>query len=539
MSSRSSAFLPAGIMTFGSNVGAVLPLAADAPAVRQLGAESWIAGYRWPVSDVEYNEITESIWGRLAALCASLGADQQHVLLADSGYFAYVTNYLHYRVAVAREPHIVACGPARSLLHPNWRALTAVYDDLEASKFYWSLRSIGKNAVMRRGVFGRRHVADPNLSQWVLGSTHRLMNEYLTSIRTNFTYVYAAQILPRRIRHPSNGTCEAAEAGIELVRRSTDVARLMGAEIDLDRLFGAVRHRMVGIDQRISQARELKFAPACVYSGQLGTSLHRAIAFGLRQRGCRIVGFSHGNDVRHSPLPILGATLYSQCNEFVCPTNGSVPLHEEEYRLSGLSTRFPVVFKSANSRLFRQFRDASFNHRRPASDGSRNVMIIGFPMNANRYAYSPGDFWAMNLDFEIRAAMTLRRAGIRVLYKAHPDRLAEVEGILDSYVDEVVVDPFESTWQMADVYLFPTITTSTFGIALSSAKPVVALDLPGRKWSHHARQLLSKRVKFIEAVLDQNNRIVVDERKLVNAVCEDIAEIDGSFFASYLAPDEG
>jgi hypothetical protein len=143
-------------------------------------------------------------------------------------------------------------------------------------------------------------------------------------------------------------------------------------------------------------------------------------------------------------------------------------------------------------------------------------MIIGYPMEITRYQYSAADFFYFQLDLEIRLAKLLKDQGYRVIYKAHPDNVDRIEGVFDNIVDEILVDPFEKTYQSADVFLFGCMTSTTFGYAVNTNKPIYLLDIEGQYWNKGVHKLLQKRCTMVTSFFDKSNRIIFDEDYIID-----------------------
>jgi hypothetical protein len=146
------------------------------------------------------------------------------------------------------------------------------------------------------------------------------------------------------------------------------------------------------------------------------------------------------------------------------------------------------------------------------------VMVMGFPMNAIRYPYSSGDFFLLQLDLELRILRVLKEHGFRVLYKVHPERKKEAEGVYDGACDRVLSNAFETMWEEADAVVYPTTSSSTFGYSLCTNRPLIALDLSGKRWNREPYDLLKKRCTMVPAWFTERNRVDFDEKGLLEAL---------------------
>ena len=103
-------------------------------------------------------------------------------------------------------------------------------------------------------------------------------------------------------------------------------------------------------------------------------------------------------------------------------------------------------------------------------------MLVGFPFDPSRYDIENNLFFYKILLLEYQLIKTLKDSGYHVIYKAHPDRLSEVQGLFNDLVDEYFSKPFEQVWRSSDLILF-TYTT----ILLQSStrlRPSASADFP-------------------------------------------------------------
>ena len=129
-------------------------------------------------------------------------------------------------------------------------------------------------------------------------------------------------------------------------------------------------------------------------------------------------------------------------------------------------------------------------------------------------------FFYFQLDLEIKLAKLLNKNGYRVIYKVHPDRADSVKGIFDDIVDEILVTPFEKTYQFADAIVFGCLTSTTFGYAVNTNKPIYLLDIEGQFWNKGVRKLLQKRCTMVTSFFDKSNRIIFDEDYIIDKLKE-------------------
>jgi hypothetical protein len=148
------------------------------------------------------------------------------------------------------------------------------------------------------------------------------------------------------------------------------------------------------------------------------------------------------------------------------------------------------------------------------------VMIMGYPCEPTRYLNGKGLFFYQQIDLEYQIISILKEEGKRIVYKAHPERLSEIEGIFSHLVDEVIVDSFEKVWEEADLLIFTYSETTTFGYALTTNIPIILLDAEGDMRDSSDMKLFDKRVIRIPAKINKNTQINFDKNILIKAVTQ-------------------
>ena len=147
------------------------------------------------------------------------------------------------------------------------------------------------------------------------------------------------------------------------------------------------------------------------------------------------------------------------------------------------------------------------------------VMLIGSAYYAQYRKPLLSGAPLVRLDLELCLIDFLKGAGYEVLYKAHPDRLPEIDGIFEGRA-KVIKGYFQNCLNKADIFLFRDIRTSSFLYALCSNKRIVVLDLAFKLTNPfpQAMELLKKRIEIVKTTTDKRNRIIFDEAELLTAL---------------------
>lgn len=130
---------------------------------------------------------------------------------------------------------------------------------------------------------------------------------------------------------------------------------------------------------------------------------------------------------------------------------------------------------------------------------------MGYPMNLYRDLDEGYMFFDYKFRLEVYLAKTLHAFGHTVVYKAHPDRLKEISGLMDDFVHEIIADPFEKVWRKAEVLIFTYVSTTTFCYALNLPIPIVLVEVEGSTpWYNDMKELVEKRVAIVSAKIDSD-----------------------------------
>ena len=216
-----------------------------------------------------------------------------------------------------------------------------------------------------------------------------------------------------------------------------------------------------------------------------------------------IQGNSHEKDSLH-------------CKKFAVPTSAIKDSYEENYSKKTLAQLNSIDYFSVNTSFYRDFYNKSLMKK--SKNRIRRVMVIGYPMTPFRPMEEVGLFFYFRLEFEYKILSFLKKNGFEVIYKVHPDRANEIEGFYSDVVDKFIKDPFEDVYDYADAFVFGLTSTSTFGYALCTNKPITLFDIHGSKWNQNKKNQLKKRVTFVDAKLSRAQKITFSEEDLINSL---------------------
>jgi hypothetical protein len=277
-------------------------------------------------------------------------------------------------------------------------------------------------------------------------------------------------------------------------------------------------------------SHSLKFAKYCatgpLLSDGLGLPFNRTLLAAWRLSGQKTIGFPHGNTFATCYDPIhIDADGLSIVNEIYASSKGQAHLLQALAKDHSRGLKMATVTHPQSSFYIDLFNTLQSE---PKITSIKRVMLIGFPLNKFIYPSFPSNHAFSNLHLDIRLAKLLKQHGYTVLYKAHPDKLEEAEGLLNSYVDEFITERFETAYQQADCFIFSYSRTSTFGFAMLTNRPILLMNLDDVFWYPQAREQTQKRCHFIPAKADDCDRILFNAHDVTSALNSALAPIDYS-----------
>ncbi len=162
-------------------------------------------------------------------------------------------------------------------------------------------------------------------------------------------------------------------------------------------------------------------------------------------------------------------------------------------------------------------------------------MVVEYPLTEFHHRLS-FLFWPYQLALTLRLGLLCRRLGVTAVLKRHPDRLTESMGVYDAHFDQLLAAPFEEVCSQADAFIFPSIASTTFAVALLTNRPVIFFETALLDVWEELHAPLKKRCRVIPAWTDEEDRLVFDEKALADALRRPPEAPDTQFLEEYLFP---
>ena len=501
----------------------------DIFGVKKVGVEKWQEAFFWPVSDREYFSFTDQIGNSFHEEMQKGSRTLRDVLLSHTGLIQQYGMVLHALVVVDRLKEaghdVFLHDESRyysEILTGNFKCQPSLLEVKSAERAKNRIKQIAKFLLKNRFSSGSLLKAFRDHKVGVsLGSFVRLKREYCSKndlLVTHKSYVDFLQWAAPQ------GRARVGEIEDVVQNIVGNIARLTGnMGFTLDSALKAYLRELgrwplshsYSLYQGIVQSYPKRID--LLLLSEVAKPINKTICFALKRKfNTKVVGFEHGNTFGSLLSRYFAPNELAHCDEYIVAASKSIPNFREAQRTARLPYGTETQISSMNTNYYRVLAERS--KTLPASAKIRRVMLIGFPMNQNRYMDFPGHFSLFHLDLELRLLAFMKQRGFKTIYKAHPDRLREVKGVFERFSDEIRAEVFEEVYHTCDAYLFGHTDTSTFGIAVCTNKPIIVIEIEGKPWKGNAHELVSKRCRMVPARIDNKCRILFDEYTLEEAL---------------------
>ncbi len=528
----------------------------DIFAIKEYGVDKWHEEFFWPVSDDEfislYNDITQCLVDEInnQQRQAKIPLIIQHQFLnmeyANFLHALKVINkfrplnmdlfysndtwwYKNLVLGKSIDTHLANIVPAKD----RYPVLSETINPLIKTIFY-NLNILPSINAIKTGEAVK-----------LLGSISPLLKQYLKMYVKQPVFYSSQQEwlskgdlsykLPENLRNALRSCSQSISNRLALISEKIGIPLPDGYRRHLERLtekeLSNTSNMLHLVKQRIKNHSKIH-----LLMPSRGNPFYLTIGMAVQEFGGRVTNFAHGGETGFLNLPILLASRFDTptVNTFVTYTEESAALYERIKGNHSLCKNNPMKIISGESNEYSKICARLKKKRLP--EQIKRVMIIGYPHSQRRRPLV-GAFSLLRLDLELRLLEALRRAGYKVLYKAHPDRISEIEGIFANRC-QVVKGHLQEHLDEADAFLFPSVTTTAFSMALCTNKPIITLDLSykGQQPFSEAMELLRRRCKIVTTKFDQRNRVTFNEDELLDAVSSRPEEPDNGFIEKYMFP---
>jgi hypothetical protein len=306
-----------------------------------------------------------------------------------------------------------------------------------------------------------------------------------------------------------------------LIKKQYPVANSKRFEKIEDAIFEFVMHGLIFFNRNHRILRKIK--PKVMLVTGLGNPVNRLFASVWRSLGGEVIGFGHGNAFYYGCPEIFTEDCLLFADHYVAHSNGQAKILNDLAEKISLEIKLPKITHDTENCYFPLFQ--KLQRRSVVVNKIKKIMLVGMPMDDYLYPNIPIHHCLEYLHLELQLVRIMKSAGYYVIYKAHPDRLEEIEGVFDNYVDMVITERFEDVFDQADCLVFSYGGTS-FGFALLTKKPIVCMNINDRLINPRVLESMKKRCSMIEPQLDYSGRLIFKENEVINAVETSLVNIN-------------
>jgi len=492
---------------------ALIPL--DINAIQKIGLKKWQDFFYWPISDEVYFDLLDNLWDNFDELSESASPIMRDILLADSKFISFIATYIHYQavksICEKDKKQIIFSELIEGYINPEWGEITKVnlINDTNIEKFTLQFKRFIKRIALNRDltIFDQFTGLFNKADAWSLGSNSKSKSAYLKKNKLYCDHHYVTTLIDRNFSKVNEVNLDSIEKLITnyLNKVSKYCEKFNSLTLPIEEIKDCWLSRLNYMMRIYTYIQNKKYVPKYLILTEVARPSHKVIALALQSKGCKVIGFSHGNSLGNIKRRETAYNEYLHCNIFVCPTKKSASLRKIEFLINNLSTDRDTQFQSIDLPLYKDIHE--LNQNDDLVEFPKNIMVIGYPMTTMRYQYCVGDFFYFQLDLEIQIIKFLKKNGFRVIYKAHPSTADKLSLLFKDLVDEFLTEPFEKVYHLADALFFGNANTTTFGFAVNTNKPIYLFDIEGIRWNDGVNELLQKRCEMISASFNKRNRI--------------------------------
>jgi len=511
----------------------------DVQELNNIGADDYLSdNYDWPVSDKEFKDFVKYTHYEYLKIINSINdKDLYNIAIVELSFIAKLQQILHCNYvknySIDNNIDLITSEFSREFYYPDWNLISKYYSSLEStfSRPKKLIRRFVKNIIFNK------HMSILSFIKFFfhgsevvgIGSNSQLKQELI--IKKNFfcDHVDSVDLYSNITFDIYDKFTDSLDDKVIMpfINRLKASNKKFINSIDLTLIRNAWKSRFFDATCIYFNIKNNNCKPVLLVA-EMSKPLHKLITVAYQQNGCKVYCFHHGHDAAVKIHSIGHDITSMHCLNYVAPSHGIIYKYKKVY--PHLKTKY---FSTESNWYKHQL------HKNVCKTNNKinSVMLIGFPFNAIRYVDGSSGFFYSRVDLEIRLIKFLKNNGFKVVYKLHPDRMSEAAGLYDHLVDELISTPFEKTVCSADCFLFTHSSSTTFGYALTTNKPVLLLDINLINEDTDSYELLKKRVDMVPSYVDKSTRIFYDEDILLKKLLKQTkCGFDNSFFEKMFFP---
>jgi hypothetical protein len=271
--------------------------------------------------------------------------------------------------------------------------------------------------------------------------------------------------------------------------------------------------------------------PAELWTGTGGNIWDTCLRLAVRRWGGRVYGHDHATGSGHLKKVSTGFVELWACDAFYTFNAAKADGIRKHFDfMPYLENEIPEIsfLPQAKAPLIKKISD---------NNEIKTIVLMCPPFDRDRGRLNPIMPDIVRLDWICRLSRFLTDEGYQVILKCHPESRvfppAQFESVSGA---KITTQPYEQMMENADLVIFDHITTSTFQATLKTNLPILIFDSVDFGLTKEARDLLSRRVEFLNMSYDNENRSEVNWKAIPRSIKEaSRKKNDGVFAETFLS----
>ena len=488
-------------------------LVLDVASIKNLSASFFLGTEKWPVNEKLFWKLVNFLSKKYINKVKLLKGKSYNIAVIELSYINLLINIFHYNYVInyakKKKYELLYSDSSYRFLQPNWKDIANFYENYSYSdnklkkkiKQFIKLIYFNKHLNIKK-VISNIFNEKKNLS---IGSFDINKKDYINKKEKFFFHVDWIDLIQNsksksitEEQYDEDDKYNLIEIVINSLKKNKELNIFLKG-LSVKKIIETSRKRINSISLLYEKLLRTN-APHEILITQPGNPFHKILSSAFLQRNIKVINFSHGNDLGIVNQKWAQTYLCAQTGNYGFETNDICNTFKKSAATLPLSKKEQVNFFSINNNIGLKRDNIYFSNL--LTKKIKKIMLMGYPMNSNRYTGDSYCFFHYKLKLEIYILRKLKEAGYYTIYKTHPDRLLELGSILKKEADECIGEKFEKVWEKADALTFTYVTTSSFGFALTTPLPILMIDNKYTDWQIKRKILLEKRVEFLKSDYD-------------------------------------
>ena len=503
----------------------------DTASIKEVGMQYYLENYFWPVNQGDFENILKYMYSSYNSIALKIKNEELFnlAIIESTLLFNQLETILHFNYVreFSKENKTKLFSSdvsgVKNFLYPDFKDISLYYKKIypSTSKIVLILRRLVRNLLFNRHLGPFKIIKSFFCKSQVVGFEHfdDLKASYLKhrklycDNRDWVDFVKFDQIDKNAIEKKTE---EFASILIyPFLDKLKDSNTLFTKNLDFNKLKHCWRQRSSDLI-KIYDSFKFKTLPEEILVTNSAKPISKLIITKFQSMGVKTYGFHHGNMLGHKYHRTAQFIGKSCCKRFIMPSKGIAEAYKTNYSEEPLEKIINPTYVSANTNFYLNLFNDKKNKYKNVKRNS--AMLIGTPANIFRYTDELGQFFYFKFALEFKIISLLKKHGIHVVYKVHPDRKKEIKGLFENYVDEYVVTPFEKIWHKYDNYIFTDTASSTFGFSIATQKKIILLENNKELKNKKVDELVSSRIFKVKTDFNNDLKFSFNEKDLIDSI---------------------